>query len=139
MKVSDTGGTPTPLTTLDPSRNEQTHGQPSFLPDGRHFLYQRISSSPELSGIYIGSIDATPADQDTRRLLAADVDGVVYATAEPASTRGSILFRRQGSLFAVPFDASRLEITGDPISLSADLPATGAPPFSASTNGVLRI
>jgi len=38
-RIPDTGGVPTPVTTLDQSRQEQSHLWPSFLPDGRHFLY----------------------------------------------------------------------------------------------------
>src|SRR5262249_3419993 len=38
-RVRATGGDPTPVTVLDAARKEQTHRWPSFLPDGRHFLY----------------------------------------------------------------------------------------------------
>ena len=34
-------------------RAEQYHSFPMFLPDGRHFVYQRFSSSSS-SGIYVG-------------------------------------------------------------------------------------
>ena len=40
-QVSDQGGTPSPITTLDLSRKEGFHFAPSFLADGRHFLYMR--------------------------------------------------------------------------------------------------
>jgi eukaryotic-like serine/threonine-protein kinase len=35
------GGSPSPLTVLDRSRGEVVHVVPSFLPDGRHFVYLR--------------------------------------------------------------------------------------------------
>jgi len=38
IRCSSSGGLPTPLTALDPSRQEIFHGRPAFLPDGRHFL-----------------------------------------------------------------------------------------------------
>src|SRR5215471_10979992 len=38
-RVDAAGGTPEPVTSLDPERAEATHGFPHFLPDGRHFLY----------------------------------------------------------------------------------------------------
>jgi hypothetical protein len=41
----------TPLTTLDTARGETAHRFPSFLPDGRHFVYLRESGRPENSGI----------------------------------------------------------------------------------------
>src|SRR5262249_21978759 len=41
------GGAPTPLTRLDTSRHEGFHAHPAPLPDGRHFLYLRSSTSEE--------------------------------------------------------------------------------------------
>jgi hypothetical protein len=52
--VSAAGGTPTPLTTLDRSRNEIAHASTSMLPDGRHFLYTRLSLPIENAGAYSG-------------------------------------------------------------------------------------
>ncbi len=39
LRVSATGGEPTPVTTLDRSRQEFSHRFSTFLPDGHHFLY----------------------------------------------------------------------------------------------------
>src|SRR5262249_44428253 len=64
MQVPEAGGPPTPVTALDSSRQEVYHGRPSVLPDGRHFLYLRNSTSPEYRGIYVGSLDVKPQDQD---------------------------------------------------------------------------
>src|SRR6266571_1800085 len=43
-RISDSGGAPTPVTTIDPSRHELEHDWPQFLPDGRHFVYLANSS-----------------------------------------------------------------------------------------------
>jgi len=45
FQIPAEGGAATQLTSLDPSRQEQFHGRPLFLPDGRHFLYLRSSDS----------------------------------------------------------------------------------------------
>src|SRR5207247_854424 len=37
QKVSDTGGVP--VTVTNPGKEDNNHIRPSFLPDGRHFLY----------------------------------------------------------------------------------------------------
>ena len=71
-RVSAAGGAAFPVTTLDTSREETGHSYPFFLPDGRHFVYLRISSRPENTGIYVGSLDAKPEQQDLRRLMAAE-------------------------------------------------------------------
>ena len=43
LRVRETGGAAVPLTALDPSRKEEFHLLPTFLPDGRHFVYLRVS------------------------------------------------------------------------------------------------
>src|SRR5262249_33951326 len=45
------GGVPTPMIALDPAGQEDDHRAPSFLPDGRHFLYFVRSAQPERQGI----------------------------------------------------------------------------------------
>jgi serine/threonine protein kinase len=70
LHVRETGGIASPITTLDPSRKEEFHLLPTFLPDGRHFVYLRVSpSAPEAGGTYIGTLDAKPEAQSTQRLM----------------------------------------------------------------------
>jgi hypothetical protein len=72
FRVPASGGIPVPITTLDPARQERFHYCPSFLPDGRHFVYIRESSVKEKSGIYLGSVDAKPEQQSTKPLVASN-------------------------------------------------------------------
>jgi len=111
MKVSAAGGTPSLLTKVDASRAEIAHAGPSFLPDGKHFLYLRAGGP--LGGTYVGSLDAKPEQQDSKRLLAT------YAFYIPQSGPGPghILFLQNGTVMAQTFDASRLEPGGDPVSI----------------------
>ena len=44
LRVSDSGGAASPVTSIDPSRKEVQHAGPAFLPDGRSFLYHRAST-----------------------------------------------------------------------------------------------
>src|SRR5262245_28176802 len=70
LHVRETGGATSPVTTLDPSRKEEFHMLPSFLPDGRHFVYLRIAPrGPEMSGTYMGTLDAKPDEQSKQRLV----------------------------------------------------------------------
>ena len=136
MQVSAAGGVASPLTTFDPSRKEVVHVLPSFLPDGRHFLYLRASSIPENSGVYVGSLNTKPEEQDSRRLLAT-TSGPVYAPPSDSDS-GQVLFLRQGTLMAQPFDASRLELSGEAVPVAEQVGSVldyGF--FSASGNGVL--
>jgi Tol biopolymer transport system component len=136
MRVSADGGIPSPLTALDSSRNETYHALPSFLPDGRHFMYLRFSPNHADRGIYVGSLDAKPGEQDSRQLVATDY-GALYAPS-PDSDSGRLLFLRGGTLLAQPFDPRRLKLTGEPASVAEQVESYASYGFfSASTNGVL--
>ena len=136
MRVSANGGPPSPLTTLDPSRAESYHAFPSFLPDGRHFIYLRFSAKTGNSGVYIGSLDARPEKQDSKRLLATDF-GATYVPSSDSSS-DQLLFFRDGALMAQPFDVSRLTLTGEPVTVAEQIGSfLSFGFFSASTNGTL--
>ena len=127
------------MTTLDRSRQEIVHRYPTFLPDGRHFLYSIPSGQKETRGVYLGSLDGT-----VKRRLLDDVTVIKYMAAVPgdtASGAGWLVFGRDGALLARPFDTSRLEFTGEPFSLSdkvgSDLVSITYSTFSVSDNGVL--
>lgn len=136
MRVSASGGTPSPLTTLDSSRSEINHSFPSFLPDGRHFLYLRRSAQPENNGVYVGSLDVKPEEQDSRRLLATAFQPIYVPSSNPES--GQLLFLSEAKLQAQPFDASRLQLTGEPVSVAEQVGSyRDYGFFSASANGVL--
>jgi hypothetical protein len=135
MQVSETGGAAAPLTTLDSSRKEIFHAGPSFLPDGRHFVYQRFSTAAEKTGIYLGSLDGKPELQGSKRLMATD-SGAAYApSSDPAL--GYLLFVREGSLMAKAFDARRLELAGEAVPIAKGVTDIGQPLFSVSKTGVL--
>ena len=136
MRVSANGGSASPLTTLDLSRKEIQHTFPSFLPDGRHFIYVRRSDTPENSGVYVGSLDAKPEEQDSKRLLATAY-GAAYVPPSDAAS-GQLLFFRDGTLMTQPFDASRLELLGEPVTVAEHVGSfLSFGFFSVSTSGVL--
>ena len=125
-----TGGEVTQLTTLDESRQETTHRWPFFLPDDRHFLYlARSAQQRERTGIYVGSLDSK------------EVKWITSADSNVSYTRpGYLLFAREGTLMAQPFDADKLEVKGEAfpiiqrIRYISDLALAG---FSVSSDGVL--
>jgi Tol biopolymer transport system component len=137
LRVRETGGVAAPLTALDASKKEEFHVLPSFLPDGRHFVYVRVSpSSPEAGGTYIGTLDAKPDEQSAQRVLPYGV-GMTYAPAND-SRRGSLLFVHEGTLVAQPFDAKRLALAGNPVPVAERVGSfRDGGFFSASANDVL--
>jgi len=79
---------------------------PAFLPDGRRFLYtgregDKNKGNPD--GLYVASLDAPG---QSRMVLKARTTGI-YAD-------GYLLFVRDGTLFAQPFDPKRAELSGQP-------------------------
>ena len=132
-RVSDAGGAPSPATTLNVDAGETQHWFPFFLPDGRHFLYFAVGNktagpnSP--NGIYIAVLDS-----NERKLLVPGGSNAMYA-------EGYLLFLREQTLVAQPFDVERLELTGDALPIAERVMigglsgVTGA--FSVSETGVL--
>src|SRR5262245_36446462 len=139
LRVSEMGGEVTRVTTYDSQRKEFPHRFPTFLPDGRHFLYSISSEQKETRGAYLGSLDGT-----VKRRLLDDVPIIKYVAAplgDAASETGWLVFGRAGALLAQPFNSRRLEISGEPLSLSdkvgSDLIFTNNYIFTVSDNGVL--
>ncbi len=110
FRVPASGGVPVQITAADPARQEVNHFDPSFLPDGRHFVYTHYSTDKEKSGIYLGSLDAVPEQRSSKFLVASNW-GPVYAPSADPST-GYLLFMRKGALMAQPFDNRQLELKG---------------------------
>jgi eukaryotic-like serine/threonine-protein kinase len=133
-RVSESGGTTSAVTALDASRMEIRHAYPTFLPDGRHFLYLRTSAVPENSGVYMGSIDVKPEEQDSKQLLAT-VFAPVYVQS-PERGRGSLLIFREGSVLAYSFDEGRMEIVGSPATVVQQVGAWVASAFFSASDRV---
>ena len=136
-RVSDAGGTASRVTNVDyASHAEIQHAGPAFLPDGRRFLYHRLSRRPGNDGIYLGTLDANPEQQSSKRLLAADSDPSYVASSD--ADRGYVLFLREGSLFVQPFDGRRVEFTGEARPIVEGIGSTGSYGwFSVSATGSL--
>ncbi len=111
------GGTASSVTNVDSSAPTTLHLMPTFLPDGRHLLYLRVSrSNPSVNGLYIADRNRLPAEQNTERLLETGFGGSYVPGTDGA---GHILFVRDRVLFAVPFAADRLALSGEPVQLAA--------------------
>jgi Tol biopolymer transport system component len=112
------------------------HLLPSFLPDGRHFVYfQAWRGDPSRSGIYLGDLDLPPEKQPQERLVATGFGGVFVDGDDDA---GHLLFVRDGTLLAAPFDGRRLAFAGEPQAVASALGAfRDTSFFSASPTAVV--
>jgi DNA-binding winged helix-turn-helix (wHTH) protein/Tol biopolymer transport system component len=111
--VPETGGRITSVTTLDATRRERGHRWPSFLPDGRQFLYTVVSNDSERAGTYLGALDGrTPT-----RLFDMPAAYATYAAS------GHILYVRDGALMAQRFDAESSTLRGTPVVIAGRVAA----------------
>ena len=117
LRCPAAGGPASEVTRLDATKGESVHLLPSFLPDGRHFLYLSVSrTAPENSGVYLGSLDEEPGAPRPDRLLATGF-GAAYVRSKGAST-GHVVFLQDRTLFAQAFDERALQLRGEPVSLA---------------------
>lgn len=129
QRVSAAGGTPTQVLKLDEARNEVVQAYPGFLPDGRHFVYQSWNGRGEETTIYAASIDG-----GERKPLMKNDSNVAYTAP------GYLLFARNTTLMAQPFDAVNLQVSSEPFPVVEDVAfnlAAGYSNFSVSENGTL--
>jgi eukaryotic-like serine/threonine-protein kinase len=127
-RVSAAGGTPVAAIKPDPAKKIAQTGWPEFLPDGKHFLYMAMAPKAEDSVYRIGSLDSS--------------DSTVLAPAQTLITYappGYLLFVRDRTLVAQPFDAKALKTTGEPVPLAEKIgiDTVGLARFSVSREGTL--
>jgi eukaryotic-like serine/threonine-protein kinase len=113
FRLTANGGTPAPLTKVNPP-HETSHRFPQFLPDGRHFIYF-VQGSTEVQGIYFASLD----DPKGKRLMSSDARAVLTAP-------NTLLFLRQGSVFAQRIDETSGTLSGEPAKLADRVMFDGA-------------
>jgi Tol biopolymer transport system component len=130
-RVSAAGGEPKTVYARSEESGYSALLWPSFLPDGRHFVFLNFQYGQDRSAedhILLGSLDSN----ETVPLIEAS-SNAVYAPP------GYLLYTSQGKLLAQPFDAKRLRIEGEPTPLAGGLKNAGVGHwgFSVSDTGVL--
>jgi serine/threonine-protein kinase len=119
-RVPASGGSPTALTKIEGTDSQ--HRFPEMLPGGRVILYSTATGVAE-HRVVVQSLES-----GTRRVLATGVS--------PHYTNGYLTYVDAGTLFAVPFDRDRLELTGTPIALVRGIRMiAGAPQVAFSAAG----
>lgn len=127
FRVPGEGGTPEAVTTLD--ANETGHYWPTFLPDGRHFLYSAWSTDASLRAVVGTALDS----KDKSRILVVDSNAFYSGT-------GHLLFHRGKAVYAQPFDHTALALSGEAARVADETSfgeSDGRGHFSVSASGVL--
>jgi len=126
-RVSASGGTPAPVTTL--TEGDVSHRWPQMLPGNRGVLYTSNTSD----------------NWDDARLMVQPLPSGSPVVVQSGFfgryvTSGHLLYVRRGTVYAVPFDLGRLQVTGPSIAVVDDVgadPTTGGAQLSVSEAGSL--
>ena len=102
MRVSAQGGTPEPVTRLDPGKEELDHMAPVFLPDGKRFLYVARQTRGRLQAKW-GSLDGRESGE-------LPVPSGLLQFVPP----DYLLFPREGAVFAQELDVKSMKLAGAP-------------------------
>jgi Tol biopolymer transport system component/tRNA A-37 threonylcarbamoyl transferase component Bud32 len=130
LRVTPTGGKPVPVTTLDETKHT-SHRWPAFCPDGKHFLYLAVAhgaAQTESNAVYLASLDG------------GEPKLVMHGSANAAQVTDYLLFPRENTLQAAPFDVKTARMLGDPMVVATEVMydvTVWRAGFSASDRGVL--
>ena len=128
-RVPAVGGAPAAVTRLD-ERQDSSHRFPTFLPDGRHFIYshQYTGEAHEKHALVLASLDG----KIKRPLVTTRANGMYVSP-------GYLVFWRDGSLLAQRFDAEKHTLEGEPVPIAENVEYTGKfeAIFSANNAGTL--
>jgi WD40 repeat protein len=105
LRITATGGAPVPASKL--GEREDSSCWPTFLPDGRHFVFLADASSTPDHSIRLGTLDSL----ESVKLVSSAVTNVRIAPPD------WLLFVRAGALVAQHLDVKARRLTGDPIPL----------------------
>jgi serine/threonine protein kinase len=108
LRISDQGGTPAVV--LNVGTETSGYRFPSFLPDGKHFLFDRET------GLSVGSLDGGQPVH-----LLPDPVKAVFVPETPGASQGYLLFTRQNTLIAQGFDSRALTVHGNPVSVAPEV------------------
>jgi len=130
--VSADGGEPEGLTVPDRERREKTHRFPQVLPGGRAILF--TLGTGDIDSYDDASIAVLSLETGAYRRV---LDGGAHARYSPS---GHLVYARAGALLAVPFELTRLEVTGPPVAVVqgvTTLPNWALAAFDISREGSL--
>jgi len=126
-RVPSSGGASAQLTTILDEERGNDHRYPQVLPGSRAVLFA-VGTGPE-NWSHIVALDLRTG---VRRTI---VEGSFAFRYVPT---GYLAYTHEGLLYAMPFDAGRLEVTGPPVQIAGNIDDfDGAPRFGFSAVGDL--
>ena len=132
LRMPGVGGTAEVVTTLRPDDTEEAeydHRWPELLPGGTAVLFSVTGTNGDSTG---SQVAVKSFDTGERRML-------LQGSMPRYARSGHLLFAREDSVWAAPFDADRLEVTGEavPVLEDVDFSGAGLSRFAVADNGSL--
>ena len=121
------GGVPTQLTQLDTVRKEFAHWAPQLLPGDEAVIYTSYATP-----VSRARIEVLDLKSGRMKVLA---EGAVFGRYAPS---GHLLYARDAAVFAIAFNAKRLETSGSAVPVQDDVAwdaTDGRAAFAISPNG----
>jgi serine/threonine-protein kinase len=129
VQVPASGGQPEILTTYDRNAGEVVFNFPQVLPGGRGVLFALAYALADGSPTHLGVLDLRTHE---RRILVRQAGSPHYVAP------GYLTYTHNGSLFAVRFDLTRLQVVGAPVALvEGFLGGSAGAQVSVAANGTL--
>jgi eukaryotic-like serine/threonine-protein kinase len=124
VEVSANGGTPKLLIPVDAAKDESAHG-PQVVADGRAVVFALRAGNTLWNAATIVAHELATGKRTV--LVEQGTDPHVLPT-------GHLLFARGAALFAVPFDPTRLTVTGGPVPVQE-----GVRPAAGNASGAVHV
>jgi Tol biopolymer transport system component len=130
LRVPSAGGNTEPASTL--AQDETTHRWPQVIGGGKAVLY---SAARTLTGWEEAKLVVQPLPTGAPKIV---LQGGYYGRYLPS---GHLVYMHAGTMFAVPFDLTRLEVMGQAVpvleNVTASPAVTGGAQFAVSPGGTL--
>ena len=130
MRVSASGGEPEQITELDKEAGEISHRLPHVLPGGEAVLFTVLRHS--FRNWSEAQIVVQSLETGERKVLVEDGSDARYVPT------GHLVFAREGTLMAVPFDLASLEVAGPPVPVLEGVSHALYTPSSGEESGAAQ-
>ncbi len=148
LSVPAGGGEPKVLTTADPNKGEAGHFFPFVLPGGRAVLFTIAAGAVVVAGGENAQVAVLDLKTGQRKTIIRGGADAVYVdpstSARQSASAGSgpagyLVYAAAGTLRAVQFDLTRLEVMSDPVPIVEQVmtAATGEANYALSRQGTL--
>jgi Tol biopolymer transport system component len=129
MRVSASGGMPQPIVTM---KSGEFAAMPQLLPGDQAVLFTVLTQpGPGINPWEHGRIVVESLRSHERQIVVAQGSDAHYRAG------GRLVYGLAGRVLAVPFDLTRLAVTGAPGPIADDVRVVGRTQFAVSSNGTV--